>query len=193
MRSPRLKSALGEYPLVLLRNSRHEDHDAAAWGRRVARGRPRRPAFRISRRSLCRYRRAVPAATKRQGGGLVRPAPRCVHARPGRTSMFLARQPPPPGGLRGAPSVHQGGAPRAASAPATSPAPWVPRRGSVWLVLGRSPAHALRRRTAAIAPSSAPPGSLLLSGRPDDLRELLPLDESGRPRYGVLGQRRSKV
>ena len=134
----------------------------------------------------------------------------CVQARPGGARMFLARQPPPPGGFRGAPSVHQGGhrPPRTALDPASSSAPRGPSRRPVRLVLGRAPGNSARRRAACrraaaptrIAAVSAPAGAprllvirLVLTDCSDARSYLLTQDVGGRPRSGVLSQFGPKV
>ena len=138
-------------------------------------------------------------------GSLGHPAPRFLQAHPGRARVFLARQPPPPGGFRGAPSVHEGGhrPPRTALASALSPAPRGPSRRPVRLVLGRAPGNSARRRAAcgrAAAPArmaalnvpASAPCLLLIrfillvcSGARS---HLLTQDEGGRSRSGVLSQ-----
>ena len=155
-------------------------------------------------------------ATSRQGPDPRKPTRRCQpragaaeHA-PRGARVFLARQPSPQGGFRGALSVFQGGngPSRAALAPALDPASRDPRRPSVRLVVGRASTNSSWRRGGG-AWGTGPPCLAALVGPGGARRPLLirpqllallvqgghPLahGESGRAWRQVVGEFRSKV
>ena len=91
-----LEAARREYPLVLLSDCRHEDRDAAAWGRHIVRGRRRRSTRRLLGGAAAAGALPPPAACCVAGAWTM---PRGVGVRtPGGRACSWPGSPPPPGG-----------------------------------------------------------------------------------------------